>query len=259
MESFVIEERQGPLLIWTLTRPERLNALGPSMAAALRQRLNTLTNQLIANTPSPPRLLGLMAAPNEKKVWIAGGDLKELAERPQPADGKEYAASLTDLHADLQKLPIPVCMAIDGAAIGGGLEFALAGDLRIATSAASFDFRQMKIGLATAFGGAQRLVHLVGLSRAMHWQLMCARISSAEALAAGLIHETHADRDALRARLKEMAEHFVSLAYPAVAAQKKMLQLATQPERNAELDLFASLWMNPTHNAFLQKFTGKKV
>ncbi len=259
MESLVIEEREGPLLLWTLTRPERLNALGPSMAAALRQKLDALTKALRANTTNPPRLLGIMAAPNEKKVWIAGGDLKELAERPQPADGRQYAASLTDLHADLQALPIPVCMAIDGAAIGGGLEFALAGDLRVATAGASFDFRQMKIGLATAFGGAQRLVHLVGLSRAMHWQLMCARISSAEALAAGLLHEIHADRGALRARLKEMAAHFATLAYPAVAAQKKMLQLATQPDRSAELDLFASLWMNPTHSAFLKKFTEKKV
>lgn len=255
METFVIEERKGPLLLWTLSRPERLNALGPSMASALRQSFKTLVKTLAS--PQPPRLLGIMTAPNAKKVWIAGGDLKELAQHPQPAAGREYAASLTTLNADLQNLPIPVCMAVDGVAMGGGLEFALAGDLRMSTPEGSFDFRQMNIGLATAFGGAQRLVHLVGLSRAMHWQLLCSHISAAEALAAGLLHEIHPDRTALLARLESLAQHFSTLAYPAVAAQKKMLQLGTQPQQNAELDLFASLWMNPMHAAFLKKFTAK--
>lgn len=255
MESFVIVERKGPLILWILSRPERLNALGPSMAAVLRQRLDDLKKELAGS--QPPRLLGIMAATNEKKIWIAGGDLKELAQRPQPAAGRDYAATVTELNMELQKLAIPVCMAVDGAAIGGGLEFALAGDLRIATFDASFDFKQMKIGLATAFGGAQRLVHLVGLSRAMHWQLMCAHVAAAEALAAGLVHEVHANRPALRKRLEDIAEHFATLAYPAVAAQKKMLQLNTAPHRDAELDLFASLWMNPAHAAFLKNFTGK--
>lgn len=255
METFVIEERKGPLLLWTLSRPERLNALGPSMASALRQRFDGLLKTLAHS--QPPRLLGIMAAPNDKKVWIAGGDLKELAQRPQPAAGREYAASLTTLNADFQALPIPVCMAVDGTAIGGGLEFALAGDLRLGTPDASFDFRQMKIGLTTAFGGAQRLVHLMGLSRAMHWQLLCANVSAVDALAAGLLHEILPHRAALLARLESLAQYFSTLAYPAVAAQKKMLQLATQPQQNAELDLFASLWMNPAHAAFLKKFMEK--
>src|SRR5262249_1671849 len=141
---------------WTIARPERGNALGTTVAAELLGALADLGGD--ADTPRAVVLTAECVSKGSQRTWIAGGDLKELAAIASGREARAYAASLWAFIDGLAKLPMPVIVAVDGAAIGGGAELALAGDLRLATAASTLDFKQLRVGLATGYGSAKRLV-----------------------------------------------------------------------------------------------------
>lgn len=253
---FVEEVSHGPLLHWEIHRPLRLNALGPTIGQELTEKLRHLRARL--DTPHPShRLLYVTAAPNPQGVWIAGGDLKELARFVDARHARHYARLLTEVCHTLSALSIPVVMGLDGRVIGGGLEFALAGDLRLATTATTLDFRQLAIGLATAFGGAARLVKLVGLARAMEWQMLCAAVDAEDARQAGLISLCLSTREALFSQAERWAQHFAALPFASVALQKRMLvEEGRSPGENARD--FSRLWRNPLHEKVLARFSSRE-
>lgn len=256
MPSFLkIREHDGHLE-WRIDRPERLNGLGPTLARELADALAELRNGA-----APPRVLVISATPVQKgtrRTWIAGGDLKELSGLMSQGEAWSYAATLSGFAAGLEELPCPVVVAVDGAAIGGGAELALAGDLRLATRASSFEFRQLKVGLATGYGGARRLVELVGLGHAQGLLYRTATVSADEAARIGLVHEVVEGEAALKERLATLTAELASLSPQALAAQKAMLRLATKGHpgaaRGAEADLFARVWRNPEHQKYLSDF-----
>lgn len=256
MPSFLKIREQGAYLEWRIERPERLNGIGTTLARELAQALAELKRG-----GALPRALVLTATPVAKgarRTWIAGGDLKELAELATGADARAYAVSLSAFVQGLEELPSPVITAVDGAAIGGGAELALAGDLRIATVASSFEFKQLKVGLATGYGGARRLVELIGLGKAQGLLYRSATVSSAEALDLGLVHEVVRDDRELEARCDEVASQLAALSPQALSAQKTMLWHAVRSHpgaaRAAEAELFTRLWRNPEHQRFLSDF-----
>lgn len=248
---------------WCIARPERGNALGPTLAAELTALAQELTARLAAPPPKP-RCLVMTAEPagdGARRTWIAGGDLKELVHEGSQSQGERYAASLSDCIAGLDRLPLPVVIAVDGDAIGGGAELALAGDIRVMTRASRLVFRQLAVGLATGYGGARRLVSLVGLSRAQDLLFSGRTVTADECLAMGLVHEVVEDAAAMGRRLVERAAELAALEPAALAAQKAMLWHAVHSHpgaaRAAELALFRELWGNPTHRRFLAQFNAK--
>jgi enoyl-CoA hydratase/carnithine racemase len=243
-----------------LRRPERLNGLGPTLARELADELATLRALPEAKLP---RLLALTAAPvtsgeRQVRTWIAGGDLKELAAETGRERGLAYASTMAAFLDGLDGLPIPVAVAVDGDAIGGGAELAIAGDYRVMTRGSRLVFKQMEIGLATGYASTRRLVALVGLARAQDILLGARTLTAEQARDLGLVHDVVNDWAELRARLDERAERLATLAPAAVAAQKKMLHLAgaeaAAAASRAELEVFASLWGNPAHAAALARF-----
>ncbi|RYZ59910.1 MAG: enoyl-CoA hydratase/isomerase family protein [Proteobacteria bacterium] len=262
-------ETKESLLIWQITRPERRNALGTILSQELWEKVKELQINLEAwqDLPGalnePPRVLAIKVASTKgdsSPIWIAGGDLKELNELKTPAEGRNYAETMARVCEGLYNLPIPVVVLIDGLVIGGGIEFALAADFRFVTHRTRFHFKQLALGLATAYASSQRLIQLVGVSKAMNWLLRSKMVTAQDALNSGLVHEVLDSTQELEDELSEFVDQILSLPRAGVSAQKQMLHAGgIDPKRRSdELDLFASLWMNPYHQERLKEFLGPK-
>lgn len=239
---------------WHISRPERLNALGTTLAKELQDTLE-LTR---AGLPREIRAIVITAetvTKGDKAIWIAGGDLLELSELRDRKDGGEYARMMRTFCEGLEKLEIPVITIVDGAAIGGGAELALFGDVRFATIRSAFEFKQLKLGLVTGYGSANRLIALVGKSKAQALLYFSQAMDAQTAYHEGLIHQLISS-----ASLDDISQAIlpiICLEPDAIAAQKKMFRLATtQPtaETNWADEIFESIWMNPTHAKSLAAF-----
>ena len=195
------------------------------------------------------------------KVWVAGGDLKELQDLDTKAKGRAYAESWSKICQRLEALPLIVIALINGRAVGGGAELALACDLRLGTQEAVFDFKQIKVGLATGYGGTRRLVDMIGYGHAQNFLLMSREVTWQQALAKGLLSEVCDTWNLLESRAEEICESLSKVGSTSLSMQKQMLQLArpeVQHSYNEELNIFEKLWLNPKHRDFLQSFSKAK-
>jgi len=268
--TYISRQYSDEILTLTISRPERLNAIGPTVAQELWDILRPLWDELsnIKNPQKQPpstRALIIRANPIAKPgglVWLSGGDLKESTTLKTPAEGKSYVVMVSSICELLENLPIPVIMACDGAVIGGAIEFYLAADLRLATAHSTFAFKQLDIGLATGFGGARRLVKMVGKASAQHFLYTRQNISAAEAQKFSFVNQVAKDSDDLEKQLQQISQQMLATDAAAFAVQKKMLNLAVDnafgaPHRHAEAELFAQLWQAPAHKNVLEKFSSK--
>ncbi|WP_164477945.1 enoyl-CoA hydratase/isomerase family protein [Nocardioides pantholopis] len=173
------------------------------------------------------------------RVFCAGADLEELARLDPPAFGS-WNERLARVATRLAELPMPVVAALNGAALGGGLELALAADHRIADPAASVGLPEVGLGFMPGAGGVRRLTRLLGPHRARWLILRGTRLSAAEALEAGLVDEIHADPPA---RAHEFAEEFRGTSAAALAAVKRAVDTAYSPDAHAiEQELIGALF-----------------
>ena len=273
--EYIAENRHGNLISWRIRRPERLNAIGLKVIAELTQLMDGLEEQcqpwrdgnaaplkkMKRSPPLPCRLLHITADPiasSKGKIWIAGGDLKDQANFENQSESTNYAKNVSQFCTRLEHLPIPVVVSIDGAAIGGGAELALAGDFRYATQESSLHFRQLSVGLPTGFGGCQRLVESVGRSVATHILMTGGTLASPLASSLGLFHQVTQSSDHLQNAVIQLSQMIASFSPEAVATQKNMVLQAARPLRDEnlreELTLFANTWGNPTHFQNLKNF-----
>lgn len=241
-------------LRWHIHRPERMNAIGTSIAGELTDALALARRE----PPHGVRALVITAETvvrDSKATWIAGGDLTELAALTEQQAGQSYAAMMNRFCLELELLPIPVITLVDGAAIGGGAELALAGDIRLATQRSTFEFRQLKMGLATGYGGASRLCTLIGKAKAQQLLYFCETLTASIAQDLGVVHRVLTSASDISGILESLAE----LEPLALAAQKQMFHLATDRNSNAgmEVRIFGRLWGNNTHLKMLEKFKRK--
>jgi enoyl-CoA hydratase len=177
-------EINGALGVILIDRPEKLNALD---LVSFRE-LESLTARF-----EPERgLRGLIVASASPRAFCAGADISDLTD----IDAVEATARAKYRREVLQKfseLPIPSIAVIDGLAMGGGVELALACSFRLATARASFSFPEIKLGLLPGAGGTQRVPRLIGQSRALDLMLTGRRIDASEALQMGLINRIVSD------------------------------------------------------------------
>jgi enoyl-CoA hydratase/carnithine racemase len=236
------------------------------MAATLQEEMNLLKKKLSAAdepTGQQCRVLVIKATlgGRNKNIWIAGGDLKELGKLTTPAEGKKYAQNLSHLCRCIEELPIPVIAQIDGAAIGGGAEFALAADLRLGCKATKFDFKQLGVGLSTGYASSHRLTQTIGLSSAKNLLFRQLSVDSEQAKNIGLLHEVYQNSLALEEETQKVCQHLCSINPKSLAVQKEMLRTATTSTyaESQALDhkLFESLWMDSPHKKFLADFANR--
>ncbi|MCA9949653.1 MAG: enoyl-CoA hydratase/isomerase family protein [Anaerolineales bacterium] len=237
-----------------VNRPQARNALNWAMQAQFADVVTA-----VAQEPSA-RVLIITGA--GERAFVSGGDLKELYLHPEPEAAERLNRVMGNALAQLTELPIPVIGAINGDAFGGGCEIVTACDLRIATQSARFSFAQVKNGLTTGWGGAGRLVRLVGQSRALELLLTARLFDAQAALELGLIHRTTSmDKDVFEAAMI-WALDLVNLPRQALAAMKALTYAAGQQPlskiQQYETQLFVNLWATPDHLEALAAFGEKR-
>jgi enoyl-CoA hydratase len=208
-------EHDDGIAIVTIDRPNALNALSASVLAELESVFSALGREGAA-------VRGVLLVGAGGRAFVAGADIRGIASL-----SPEAAADLSRLGhrvaGAIEALPAPVIACVDGFALGGGLELALACDLIYATDASAFGQPEVKLGLLPGFGGTVRLPRLVGLARAKELIYTGRRIGIEEALAAGLVVRRFSDRDALLAGARETLDEIAANSATAVAIAKRVL------------------------------------
>jgi methylglutaconyl-CoA hydratase len=178
--SSLLVRREEGIVFATLNRPDKLNALNKEIF----DELSALVARL--ETDKTARVVILSGA--GEKSFCVGADLKER----QGMGEKDVLARFSfvrDLYLRLEKLGVPVIAAIDGICLGGGLELALAADLRLCGAGSQLGFPEVDLAIIPGNGGTQRLSRVVGMAKALELVLLGRRLSASEALAVGLVHQ----------------------------------------------------------------------
>jgi enoyl-CoA hydratase len=178
LENILYEVRDSIAYI-TFNRPKVLNALN-------RQTMNEL-GMVIGQSHVDPNVRVLILTGAGEKAFIAGADINELAERT-PVDGKEFSIYGQNILRALELMGKPSIAAINGFALGGGCELALACTMRIASKTARLGQPEVKLGIIPGYGGSQRLARLCGKGIANEMTLTGDMISADEALRIGLVN-----------------------------------------------------------------------
>ena len=188
----------------------------------------------------------------EGKVFVAGADIREMLGFT-PDDAHAYGRLGQDVYNDLAALPSITIAAINGAAMGGGLELALACDFRIAVKSAKLGMPETSLGLIPGWGGMTRLAKLVGMPRAKRMCLTALPVSGEDALSFGLVDETVNSPEDLSARAAALCKSFRRAAPSAVALAKRALRDGN--DLAAFADCFGNRESREGMKAFLEKRT----
>jgi enoyl-CoA hydratase len=172
-------ERDGPVATVTFNRPQVRNALNAETLAALRRRMLDL------KVDEQIRVVILTGA--GEKAFVAGADINELAAQT-PTTARTFALAGQHAFDVVEQLGKPVIAAINGYALGGGCELAMACTIRLAADTATIGQPEINLGIIPGYGGSQRLARLVGKGKAMELLLTGAPISAAEAQRIGLVN-----------------------------------------------------------------------
>jgi enoyl-CoA hydratase len=216
----------------------------------------------VAQVAVSPQVRVLIITGAGEKAFVAGGDLKELSEHPEVAAAERLNRVMRDALLQVTQLPIPVIAAVNGDAFGGGCEILTACDLRIASSRARFCFAQARNGLTTGWGGAARLVRLLGQSRALELLLTARVFDAHEALEMGLVQRVVADDGVWDTAVTGWAQELMQLPQSALAALKQLTYAAAEQsiaQANAlETALFLQQWVHPDHGEAVAAFVQKR-
>src|SRR5690606_519903 len=169
------------------------------------------------------------------EYFSAGADLNEAFEVKTAQEGGKYFSHWHRLNSALEESPKPVLAAIEGYCMTGGLELALAADLRIAAEGASFAITSARIGTVAGAGGTQRLPRIVGIANALEMLFAAEPIDAAEALRMGLINRRVPKGEALSAAM-ELAQHYATRAPLALAFVKRAVHRGMQMDMASALE-----------------------
>ncbi|MCP4423180.1 MAG: enoyl-CoA hydratase [Chloroflexi bacterium] len=253
MTDSIVYETADNIAILRVNRPQARNALNWAAQEAFAKAVTAVSQN--------PTIRALIITGTGSRAFVAGGDLKELSRNPDKTAGRRLNRIMGAALAQLTQLPLPVIAAVNGDAFGGGCEILTACDLRLAAAHARFSFAQVKVGLTTGWGGAARLIRLIGQSRTADLLLTARLFDAPEAQRLGLIHRIVPDgKDALTAA-RAWAAELTALPQPALAATKTLIrQAGRQPLSTAyqtETELFLKLYAQSNHlealNAFIEK------
>jgi acetyl-CoA C-acetyltransferase len=214
-QHFAIALREGPLTIITINRPDAMNALHPAANAELADLFDDFCED-------PGQWVAIITGAGER-AFSAGNDLKYTA--AAMARGEMTEVPLTGfagLTSRFDRIK-PVIAAVNGVAMGGGFEIALACDLIIASETASFALPEPKVGLAALAGGVHRLPRQIGLKQAMGILLTGRRVSAAEGLQLGFVNEVAAPGDLLPAA-RRWAELILQCSPMSIRATAELVQ-----------------------------------
>lgn len=208
----ILIKMEYPLAWITLNRPNKLNVIDPAMLNELVKALDGLEGD------EQVRIIILTGA---GRAFCAGADIAQLADA-SPMYALNLARDTQRVANRIEMCTKPVLVAINGHALGGGLEIAMGGDIRIATSTAKLGLPEINLGIMPGGGGTQRLPRLVGISRAKDMILSGRLISAEEALGAGLLNYV-VPNDMLESKTREVGLGLSKKAPAALMAAKQAI------------------------------------
>jgi enoyl-CoA hydratase len=250
LENVRTEIRDG-LMVLTVDRPKVLNALNAQTVEEI--------GRVFGEALHDETVRAVIVTGGGEKAFVAGADINELAKK-SPITGKETSERGQLILSGIEKFPKPVIAAINGFALGGGCELALACHIRIASEKAQIGLPEVTLGIIPGYGGTQRMARLLGKAKAL--ELICTgdRISAAEAERIGLVNKVVPPENLMGAA-EEMARKIMSRSPVAVRAAMEAvnfgLDMPFEQGQFLEATLFGLLCatddMKEGMNAFLEK------
>lgn len=220
-QNLLLEQTEPGIYLLTLNRPQALNALNATTLDELARA--------IAQVNADPGARALLITGAGEKAFVAGGDIGEMQSLTADQARAFSEKGMRALHA-LEALPVPVIALVQGYALGGGCELAMACDWIIASERAVFGQPEVNLGIPPGFGGTQRLARLVGRARALELVTTARQVKAGEALAIGLVMEVVPAAE-LRARGMAVARMIAAKGPVAVRLAKQAVH------RGQDLDL----------------------
>lgn len=253
------EQGEGWVLL-TINRPKVLNALSREVLKELDAAIDWVEQR------DEVRVLIITGA--GEKAFVAGADIAELNQIASSAEAEQMAELGQQVFTRLENLGKPVIMAVNGFALGGGMELAMCGDILLASTNARFGQPEINLGIIPGYGGTQRLSRLVGRQTAKYLSMTGEMLSADEAVRLGLVQKV-VPQEALLKEAKALAETLVKKAPIALKYVKKAIHDGISTDLSTGLKLEASYFgltfdtddRKEGMNAFLEKrtarFTGK--
>lgn len=225
----IILEIEGNLAIITINRPKALNALNSDTLKEL--------DVVINNIESNEDIYCVILTGAGQKAFVAGADIAEMKDL-NSTEAEEFGLLGNRVFRKLEILEKPVIAAIQGFALGGGCELAMACDIRIASEKARFAQPEAGLGITPGFGGTQRLPRLVGTGKAKELIYTCAMINAEEALRIGLVNKV-VPVENLMDEAKKLANSIIENAPIAVKLCKDAINRGTQVDMDSAIKVEA--------------------
>jgi enoyl-CoA hydratase len=250
--NVAVERRPGGITTLVIDRPAKLNALDGDTLRELKAALDRLAGD--------PELRVLVLTGRGEKAFSAGADIAAMAAMPA-AEGRAYSELGHAVMAAVEAFPVPVVGVLNGVALGGGLELALACDLLIASSRARLGQPEINLGLIPGFGGTVRLVKRVGLARARELIYLGQTIVAEDALRMGLVTRVVLP-ETLPAEAQALAEDLAGKAPVALRQAKQATAVALEEDTVAgcrnEVEAFARTFASEDRVEGLRAFLDKR-
>ncbi len=247
----VLYTKQDQIGIVTINRPQALNALN----SEILDELNLVLNQVEADQE-----LRVLIIKGSGRAFIAGADIKEMLNYDS-LQAREYAQLGLKTMQRIEDLSIPVIASVNGFALGGGCELALACEIRYASEDAKFGQPEVSLGIIPGFGGTQRLSRLVGISYAKELIYTGKLINAQEALRIGLVNQVFKNEELESETLKladSIAKQSTSAVRYAKIAINKGIDAALVNSFEYEKNLFSLSFSTEDQKKGMQAFVEKK-
>ena len=246
-------EYRGHVAILTLNRPEALNAISSEMFDDFERHVSAIG--------ADENVRAVVVTGAGDRAFCAGADIGHM-QKASPLQARAFAGRGHRLYSSMESIGCPLIAAINGYALGGGCELALACDIRLASDNAQIGLPEVTLGIFPGWGGTQRLPRIVGLGHAMEMILSGRRVRAAEAAQTGLVNRVLPAAELLDAALT-LADEISRLAPLAVREAKSLVNLAGSVPLSAglanELDRFALMFDTVDQREGMTAFVEKRA
>lgn len=243
-----ISEGMATLII---SRPAALNALNSDFFTEFNHFLNDISQR---------EDIRVLIITGEGKAFVAGADIAEMANM-NPEQGFEFAKNGQQTFDRIKALDFPVIAAVNGYALGGGCELAMACDFRIASKLAKFGQPEINLGLIPGYAGTQRLSRLTGIGNALYLILSADTISADDALRIGLVQKV-TEPEILMEEVMKLAKKIATNGSKAIPVSKKIIRkgigMNFSEACRLETDAFSKLFDEPATKEGMKAFLEKR-
>ncbi len=244
--------KEGAVAIITVNRPQALNALNEEV-------INEL-DELITKVSCDPEIKSVIITGAGEKAFVAGADIKEMSELT-PEEGMALSERGQALFYKVENMKKVTIAAVNGFALGGGCELAMACDIRYASAKAKFGQPEINLGIIPGYGGTQRLPRLIGMGRAKELIFSGDMIGAEEAYRVGLVNQIYAPEE-LMAKVKEKAEKLAGKSSEIIGQAKSAIHNGIDMDLasgcNYEARAFGLCFANKAQKEGMKAFLEKK-